>query len=360
MLYRRVIVAEERKINQNKYQIYRKGVNLMKKIITRFISLLLIALFVSAQLDTPLNLSYAKSTTNTLGSTCSNISNGGWVTTQGDWIYYRNDALMGNLYKIKTNGKSKTQLNEDDVSYINVVGDWVYYLNNEYDEFDYLDDYLCNHLYKIKTDGTKRTMLSDDDIDSMQVQGDYIYYIQYGKLYRMNTDGTHIYDLKTKTDEFNIEGKWIVYKFASYLYKMKSDGTRKSKLDTVGASFALADGVAYYSTIYYNFSYDPVLFKKVPIDGSKRAQYLNQNDSDSGDIINVFGNWLYYINYSDNSYIYKINLDGSDKTKVSDCKADNLLGLYIVDDWIYYRDYDSQEFCRVRLDGTDNELVEPY
>lgn len=92
---------------------------------------------------------------NSVGNTSGNINNYGWVAIQGDWIYYRNDALNGNLYKVKTDGTKKTKLNDDDVVNINVVGDWIYYFDVKSRSFAG-DVY---HIYRIKIDGTEKTKI---------------------------------------------------------------------------------------------------------------------------------------------------------------------------------------------------------
>jgi len=83
------------------------------------------------------------------GNTVGNIVNGGYVAQKSDWIYYQsNDG--GKLYKIRTDGSSRTKLNDDSSYWINVVGDWVYYTN-------FNDD--IGKFYKIRTDGTERQLV---------------------------------------------------------------------------------------------------------------------------------------------------------------------------------------------------------
>ena len=69
-----------------------------------------------------------------------------------------------------------------------------------------------------------------------------------------------------------------------------------------------------------------------------------------GDIIEKDG-WIYYPNHNDNSKLYKIRTDGTDKQKVFDDEIWNN-GIYIVDDWIYYvNPGDNYTLYKIKIDG---------
>jgi hypothetical protein len=63
----------------------------------------------------------------------------------------------------------------------------------------------------------------------------------------------------------------------------------------------------------------------------QRRRQLGQGSLDGGGVkvissdaawfINVIGDWIYYSNRDDNNRIYKINIDGSEKTEVSSYAA---------------------------------------
>jgi hypothetical protein len=69
---------------------------------------------------------------------------------------------------------------------------------------------------------------------------------------------------------------------------------------------------------------------KINTDGSGNT-ILNEEDSILS--LNIVGNWIYYINESDNFKIYKMKLDGSSKMKVIDDTARQIL---LADGFIYY------------------------
>ncbi|HHV98937.1 MAG TPA: DUF5050 domain-containing protein [Clostridiaceae bacterium] len=63
-----------------------------------------------------------------------------------EWIYYINYSDNGNLYRMKTDGSSKSKLSDDSLYTFVVYGDTIYY-NNPSDRWKF---------YTIKTDGSNR------------------------------------------------------------------------------------------------------------------------------------------------------------------------------------------------------------
>lgn len=171
------------------------GMNNQQKRSLKLVSLVII---VSLVMSCILSGSVMGANKNSVGNTSGNINNYGWVAIQGDWIYYRNDALNGNLYKVKTDGTNKTKLNDDDVVNINAVGDWIYYFDVKRRSFAG----NVYHIYKIKTDGTEKTKIYASDISglisTMVVKDDYIYFDKIGEVHRMKTDGTQMTSLKAQ------------------------------------------------------------------------------------------------------------------------------------------------------------------
>ena len=48
---------------------------------------------------------------------------------------------------------------------------------------------------------------------------------------------------------------------------------------------------------------------------------------DTAKSLNVANGWIYYANTSDNSKLYKITIDGKDKSKVADVKIDSAINI---------------------------------
>lgn len=285
-------------------------------------------------------------TNNVYGNTSGNICNFAFVAKQGDWIYYNNNTL----YKIKTDGTGKTELSKDIPIFINVVGEWVYYIEASSGE---------NKMYKVKIDGTSRTKLSDDMSLYMVVAQDWIYYMNASdedKLYKMRDDGTS----KTKVVneaayDISTSGDWIYYvtfvdSGDSEVHKVKKDGTGLTML-YAGANIASL-----------NVSGEYLYFETSDLDGESGDIVKIKNDGtnqtticdDTSEFINVSGDWVYYSNVSDSYKLYKIKIDGTNKTKIND---DDAMFINIVGEWIYYATGSDDDTIKVKIDGTERQIV---
>ena len=284
------------------------------------------------------------------GNTIGNSSNYGFITTQGDWLYYSFTGQNG-IFKMKSDGSEQTKLCNDIASYINVVDDWIYYCNNNG------NDYF--HIYKIRTDGSDRTNLNNEQSNFPNVVGNWIYYINVkdkSKPYKIQIDGNN----KTKLNDdessanINVVDNWIYYKKREKtgeekLVKIKTDGSGRMEItnDKVYGFNVIGN------TIYYINSKDKNLYK-MQIDGSNKTKL----DNDKFDSINITQDTIYFCNNSDSHSIYKMKTDGSDKVKVCDDQSANI---NVVGDWIYYLKnvYASTgqgiNTYKVRIDGTDKQ-----
>ena len=72
------------------------------------------------------------------------------------------------------------------------------------------------------------------------------------------------------------------------------------------------------------------------------------------DILNLSGEWLYFVNLKDGECLYKIKTDRTKRTKLN-----NLRTRYInvVGDWIYYSAYRDGGIYRTKIDGTETVRV---
>lgn len=234
------------------------------------------------------------------GNTPANIVNKGIAAENGGWIYYKNGADGGSLYKIRMDGTDKMKLNSEVSSYISVAGGWVYYCNQ-----------FC--ISRVRTDGTGReTIYKDLKASQPYVYGDWIYFfaLDSGKMYRMRLDGTEAaeYDrsliIKTLKD---VDG-WSYANSPDGLCKIRSSDGREFTILT----------------------------------------------DDKVNCVNAADGWVYYSNASDNKSLYKIRTDGAEKTKLNDR---NSKFINITGDWIYYAT-EGGVIYRMKTDGSDNQKVD--
>ena len=285
-------------------------------------------------------VSVATNNQNLYGNTAGNIYNGGNAAIQGDWIYF---CSSGNkLYKIKTDDSEYTLLADDinsSTGFINVVGDWIYY------QYHRGKDWA---IYRIKTDGTGNEKLADGSGGNIFVVGDSLFYL---------TDNSNLakLDLQTmrrKTFKIAYVASFGIFKdkILGHIAENKSlimdlDGNNMEELN-FGNSFGKSciseyDGFYYYVDIIYTTQR---FIMKRPINGGNPIKLAE------GFSFNIVNGWIYFDNSQDNHGLYKMKLDGNEKTKLANglCACISIVG-----DWIYYQDYLS--FYRIKTDGTEEE-----
>ncbi|WP_248927583.1 DUF5050 domain-containing protein [Paenibacillus hamazuiensis] len=187
-----------------------------------------------------------------------NITNGGLVAVQGDWIYANEDR--NKLIKFNKNGGEEIKLADDNAVSINIVGEWLYYVAAGSE----------GGIYKIKTDGTQRSRIvnAPDAVSTIRVKDNSIYYVHRSfqdpegatggdhrpdGIRKMNIDGTG--------DELLVGGKINYYMAlhgdkiyylleegaAKHLYVMNLDGSGQTRLQDDVLRMTVVDGWIYFA-----------------------------------------------------------------------------------------------------------------
>ena len=96
------------------------------------------------------------------------------------------------------------------------------------------------------------------------------------------------------------------------------------------------DGMYYYSDIKDNLIYkmDKKTLKKTKVLGD-RAPYFA-----------IHGQWIYYSNYSNSGYLYKVKLNGKEKKQINSKQSEVM---YIKDNVLYYQDIKSKKNLKLVL-----------
>jgi hypothetical protein len=223
-----------------------------------------------------------------------------FIQVIGNWVYYLNKSDGDKLYKINVDGTGRTSVSDDSMSYVNIVGDWVYYSNSS--------DY--NYLYKMKFDGSSKTKLSSENVYKINTMGDWLYYISAtdnNRLYKMKKDGTQ----RTLLYEYSIDNLIVsgskIYLSNSSWYSMDLDGRNMVKID-LGAGVTSDISVDGDKVYYSNQNTYSRIYVKDTITG------LNKKLSSTyASGIHILGNYIYYTNEFDSGKIYRINKDGSEE-----------------------------------------------
>ena len=147
---------------------------------------------------------------------------------------------------------------------------------------------------------------------------------------------------------------WIYYNNSDGLYKMKSDGSAVTSISNDNANYINVIGDYIY---YINVSNGNSIYK-IKTDGTSNHKIL----ASSSKSINIVGNWIYYSKSTENGLnfrLYKINLDGTNDTKISN---DSVVGgdFIIVNNLMYYKinsDNGGEDLYSAKLDGSDKRKL---
>lgn len=256
-----------------------------------------------------------------IGNTSGNLLNGGYVAEKGAWIYYSNISDNSKLYKKSKNGSEQAILSDKSALFINVVDDWIYFYSslgrNE------------TGIYRVKIDGTKEEKIKEDGISGritrFMVVDEWIYY---------------------SSMEFDLSGETSEYKGDS-LYKMKIDGTLNQKITDRKIENFMVDG-KYLYYLSYEKNNNSVLYKKslygkaeTEIENGIGLQFLVHNQN------------IYFLGNTIDGYLFKMNLDGSNMTKI----AEDIGSFNVDDDWIYYTKNQKIHKSSLDNDDTSSEII---
>ncbi|MCL2181135.1 MAG: DUF5050 domain-containing protein, partial [Treponema sp.] len=114
--------------------------------------------------------------------------------------------------------------------------------------------------------------------------------------------------------------------------------------------FALSNGWLYYN--YGTGYWGPGELRKERIDGTGRQTLVKEKCLN----INVVGNWIYYYNVDDKSYLYKIRTDGTGRQKLNE---DSSFYIHATENWIYYINCNDKmnNIYKIRADGTGRQKL---
>ncbi len=148
----------------------------------------------------------------------------------------------------------------------------------------------------------------------------------------------------------NIIGQWIIYteRHRDGIFRFdKADGSLfricEDEADTV---ITLGEWV-----YYNNYSDDERSIYKIKVDGSDKTRVGGRNVTE----INIADGWIYFRGGAEASHIYKMRLDGSEETQVGN---DDGRYLNVVDGWIYFRnESDSGKLYKMRVNGADRVKI---
>ncbi|MFO7636069.1 MAG: DUF5050 domain-containing protein, partial [Clostridia bacterium] len=115
-------------------------------------------------------------------------------------------------------------------------------------------------------------------------------------------------------------------------------------------TIASKDGWVFYNSAPFSKINESALYK-AKVDGSARMKLTD----DSPWFINVVGEWVFYVNGSDEHTVYRIKTDGTSREKLNE-KA--VWSMIVVDNWVYYtQQYSPGKFKKMKVDGSETTVI---
>ena len=177
----------------------------------------------------------------------------GYLDEQDDWTYFYGFPLdreegsayslkSGPIYRIKSDGTSKTEIVSGNVEFIDLQDDWLYYKESD-------------KLYRINLKSGDKSLVTKGVTGDVVIEGDWIYF-STGELKKIKTDGSEQKTIiNEKVNNFILHEGWIYYITGedAQLVKVDVNGTEKSMLiDRLVDNIAYRDNILFY---YYRELY---------------------------------------------------------------------------------------------------------
>lgn len=260
---------------------------------------------------------------NLIGNTAGNIYNGGLFSERDGKIYFSNDNDDGSLYVMNYDTSNIKKLHSDKAAYINVDENYIYYLranNTRQNSSRSILPFNNTGIYRLNQNGKNLKLISSNPASYVTLKGNHIYYQNY-----------------------NVEE-------GLYLYRNKIDGSlERLLLKEVAIPVGFADDRLYYTGAAkdHNINY-------LDLSSFTTRTFIEGNIA-----YPIFsGEYIYYIDQSNNYTINRMNLDGTDRLVLINerCSTYNITnsGKYL-----YYQvdDLDNSKICRINLSTMETQVL---
>ena len=216
-----------------------------------------------------------------IGNTTGNIYNGGLFCEQDNRIYFSNNSADGCLYVMNPDLTGYKQITEDKAVYINADENYLYYVraNNtrENNKGGFLVFYNTG-VYRIRHNGSDLMAFTGKPGAYLTLRGNNIYFQRY---------------------DVNI---------GLYLYRYQIDGKLERLLieDSVIPATVI-DNELYYAGYSKDHNINAMDLSSYTSNAKQEGSYLYPI---------ITSDYIYYMDVSDKYKVYRMNLDGSDPTRL--------------------------------------------
>lgn len=277
------------------------------------------------------------------------------VVTAGTW-------QEPGLYRTDTVNYKTTQVFKDTIiGKPYEIDGWIYYLK-ETDNSGRYGSLVLGQIYRIKSDGSGATKLSEDSVTRFAVADGLIYYTKIVNLagesiISMKLDGSSKQVVsKTPTISLNVIDGWIYYSDndSGRIYKMKTDGSGAEPYSEFPVDYMDNYFIDAYGDYFFYTEFDYNSQTTYAVISKKGSKDKHRFELDSyGTVVKIDDSGLYFDMEDDDGeqrFIYKISLDGKSRTQFSKQPVEgNFVSLE--QDGFLYRTSDNNNY-KILLDGT--------
>ncbi|MBV1709549.1 MAG: DUF5050 domain-containing protein [Erysipelothrix sp.] len=289
-----------------------------------------------------------------------------------DWVYFNKKSDANKLYRVSLDGSNESKVNDIRV-----------YALNENNGRLYFSDLDQNYrLSSAKLDGSDMKIVSEDMSSDLLFLDGWLYYLNHsdsGREYRIKgNDKEKVITVPKATplssDESVFEGMGnsnsnllsggyfvsinddVVFVGSSEelqgMYRFNISNTDFS-VEHISPDQGRSLNV-WKDWVYYINESDYSSIYRMRSDGSETQIVLDQS---VGSLL-IKGNWMYFISHSDNSRIYRAKVDGTELMKISE--SEGIFSISLDGDWLVYANGQGQTMVKVKLDGSEEQVVTSF
>lgn len=289
-----------------------------------------------------------------------------------DWVYFNKASDQDKLYRVKLDGSDEVKVNDLRV-----------YALNENKGRLYFSD--MDHNYRLssaKLDGSDVKIVSEDMSSDLLFYDGWLYYLNHsdsGREYRIKGNEKEkvisvakVTPLASNESEIlvagstnsnRISGGYFVRAGDNLIFAGMSENMEGIYRRSLSGSDATSQQISqdqarnlnvWKDWIYYINESDYSGIYRMRADGSEPQIVLDQS---VGNLV-IFGNWMYFLNHNDSQRIYKAKVDGSELMKVSD--SEGLFSFSLEGEWLVYASSQGQTMVKVKLDGSGEQIVTSF
>lgn len=241
------------------------------------------------------------------------------------WIYYVTDD-PATMHRVQIDGTQDVLVSDDIGKDFIIVNDRIYYPS--------LSD--GHKLYSVGLTGDKPVKITENAVSSLNSDGNRIFYIDpiTRKIHALSFNGKVDEPISSNVaNKISIAGGWIYY----------SDNQVPAQIFQISLS-------NWTEKTFYSLKKDEPVISEV----ENKGMAISNENFHSGGLFAQSKEWIYTV-VAKGDGIFKIHADGSNKTKISDVHASNLV---ILGDWIYFINLDQdQKVFRIKTNGSELTLV---